>query len=105
MMTDSGIEKVAVLGTGVLGGQIAWHSAFKGKQVVAYNRREESLSKIRVAHDKLAQIYIKDVGASTEDIASTKSRLSYVSDLEVAVSDADLVIESLPEITSIKTQN
>jgi 3-hydroxyacyl-CoA dehydrogenase len=104
MMTDSGIEKVAVLGTGVLGGQIAWHSAFKGKQVVAYNRREESLSKIRAAHDKLAQVYIKDVGASTEDIASTKSRLSYVSDLEVAVSDADLLIESLPEIPSIKTQ-
>jgi 3-hydroxyacyl-CoA dehydrogenase len=103
-MTDSGISKVAVLGTGVLGGQIAWHSAYKGKQVTAYNRREESLSKIRAAHDQLAQIYIQDVGASAEDIVATQSRLSYVSDLEEAVADADLVIESLPEVPSIKTQ-
>ena len=104
MMTESGINKVAVLGTGVLGGQIAWHSAYKGKQVTAYNRREESLSKIRAAHEELAQIYTQDVGASTEDIVATKSRLSYVSDLEEAVADADLVIESLPEVPSIKTQ-
>jgi len=103
-MTDSGINKVAVLGTGVLGGQIAWHSAYKGKQVTAYNRREESLSKIRAAHDQLAQIYTQDVGASAEDIAATQSRLSYVSDLKEAVGDADLVIESLPEIPSIKVQ-
>ena len=39
-MDSSNIEKVAVLGTGVLGGQIAWHCAYKGKHVVAYNRRE-----------------------------------------------------------------
>lgn len=103
-MTDSGINKVAVLGTGVLGGQIAWHSAYKGKQVTAYNRREESLSKIRAAHDQLAQIYTQDVGASAEDIAATRSRLSYVSDLKEAVGDADLVIESLPEIPGIKIQ-
>ena len=103
-MTDSGITKVAVLGTGVLGGQIAWHSAYKGKQVTAYNRREESLGKIRAAHDQLAQIYTQDLGASAEDIAATRSRLSYVSDLKEAVGDADLVIESLPEIPGIKNQ-
>ena len=103
-MADSGINKVAVLGTGVLGGQIAWHCAYKGKQVVAYNRRAESLHKIRAAHDQLAQAYAEDLGASEEDIAATRSRLDYVSDLEQAVGNADLVIESLPEIPRIKTE-
>ena len=103
-MTDSGITKVAVLGTGVLGGQIAWHSAYQGKQVTAYNRREESLSKIRAAHEQLAQTYTRDLGASAADIMATQSRISYVSDLGKAVADADLVIESLPEVPDIKIQ-
>jgi 3-hydroxyacyl-CoA dehydrogenase len=103
-MNESGISKVAVLGTGVLGGQIAWHSAYNGKQVTAYNRREESLSKIRAAHAQLAEIYARDLGASVEDIAATQSRLSYASDLKEAVGEADLVIESLPEVPSIKIQ-
>ena len=71
-MTDSGITKVAVLGTGVLGGQIAWHSAYHGKQVTAYNRRDESLSKIRDAHEQLAHTYTRDLGASAEDILATQ---------------------------------
>lgn len=103
-MDSSNIKKVVVLGTGVLGGQIAWHCAYKGKHVVAYNRREESLEKARAAHDKLAQIYMDDVGASAEHIAATRSRLSYLSDLQIAVSDVDLVIESLPEIPAIKSE-
>ena len=103
-MSNSGLDKVAVLGTGVLGGQIAWHSAYNGKQVVAYNRREESLYKVRDAHDQLAQIYRSDLGASDADIAATRSRITYLSDLEQAVKDADLVIESLPEIPAVKTE-
>ena len=102
-MTESGINKVAVLGTGVLGGQIAWHSAYMGKDVVAFNRREESLDKVRSAHHKLAQAYAEDLGASAEDITATQSRIGYVSDLKQAVGEADLVIESLPEVPKIKT--
>lgn len=36
-MTKSKIDKLLVLGSGVLGGQIAFQSAYKGKQVTVYD--------------------------------------------------------------------
>ena len=39
------IRKVAVLGTGVLGSQIAFQSAYTGFEVVAYDINDESLQK------------------------------------------------------------
>ena len=36
-MATSGIERVTVLGGGVLGSQIAWHSAFRGKTVTVFD--------------------------------------------------------------------
>ena len=42
-MSGSGLNKLTVLGAGVLGGQIAWQSAFCGKSVVVYDLYEEAL--------------------------------------------------------------
>jgi 3-hydroxyacyl-CoA dehydrogenase len=94
---------ITVLGSGVLGGQIAWHSAFKGKDVVVYDIVEDALVRCRAAHDQYSAIYLKDVGARDADIAETRSRLSYTTDLAVAVARADLVIEAVPEIPEVKT--
>jgi 3-hydroxybutyryl-CoA dehydrogenase len=99
----SRINQVTVLGSGVLGGQIAWHSAFRGKTVVAYDITEEALAKCRAAHDHYAGIYRADLAASEEAIAQTRARLSYATDLASAVRNADLVIEAVPEIPEIKT--
>jgi 3-hydroxyacyl-CoA dehydrogenase len=38
-MSNSKLDRVAVLGAGVLGGQIALHSAFKGKSVSLQSAR------------------------------------------------------------------
>ncbi len=99
----SRINHVVTLGSGVLGGQIAWHSAFRGKTVVAYDLTEDALSKCRAAHDRYAAIYRADVGATDEAIAATRARLRYTADLGAAVASADLVIESVPEVPEIKT--
>ena len=99
----SRIHHVTTLGSGVLGGQIAWHSAFRGKTVVAFDTSEEALSRCRAAHDQYAGIYKTDVGASDEAIAQTRGRLRYTSDLAAAVAQADLVIESVPEVPEAKT--
>lgn len=99
----SRINHVTTLGSGVLGGQIAWHSAFRGKTVVACDLSEDTLSRCRAAHDHYAGIYRNDLGASEQAIAQTRTRLSYTTDLAVAVARADLVIESVPEIPDVKT--
>jgi len=99
----SKLNHLTVLGSGVLGGQIGWHSAYKGKTVVVYDINENALARCRAAHEQYAGIYLQDVGASAADVATTRSRLSFTTDLAAAVANADLVIEAVPEVPEIKT--
>jgi 3-hydroxybutyryl-CoA dehydrogenase len=102
-MTQQSLDKLTVIGAGVLGGQIAWHSAFRGKQVVMYDLHEESLEHCRGAHQQYAHIYMQDLGASELMIEQTRACIRYSSDLPSAVAEADIVIESVPEIPEVKT--
>jgi len=102
-MKDRSMDRLTVLGGGVLGGQIAWHSAFRGKKVVVYDLYDESLDGCRMAHDRYADIYQTDLGAKAGDIAGTRDRLTYTSDLAAAVREAEVVIEAVPEIPDVKT--
>lgn len=98
----SNINCVTVLGSGVLGGQIAWHTAFKGKTVCVYDISESALEQCKATHQHYAGIYMQEVGASEDDISAAHSRLSYTDELAQAVSKADLVIEAVPEIPEVK---
>ncbi|WP_406335824.1 3-hydroxyacyl-CoA dehydrogenase NAD-binding domain-containing protein [Streptomyces sp. NBC_00203] len=77
----SRLDKATVLGSGVLGGQIAWHSAFKGKALAVYDIAPDAIERCRAAHDQLAAVYPSDVGADDADIAATRERLTYGTDL------------------------
>ncbi len=99
---SSGLEKFSMIGAGVLGGQIAWQSAFSGKQVVVYDINEEGLERCRSAQQMYAGIYQKDLGATAEQIEQTRSRLRFTTDLADAVAEADVVIEAVPEIPEVK---
>ena len=103
-MATSGLDHLTVAGAGVLGGQIAWQSAFKGKSVVVYDRYQEGLDHCKVAHQTYAHIYQRDLGASAQDIQATEGRLTFTTDLQQAVADTDLVIEAVPEIPEVKTE-
>ena len=103
-MTDSKLNKLTVIGAGVLGGQIAWQSAFRGKDVIVYDLYEEGLERCRTAHQTYAHIYIHDLGATETDIQETQGRLSFSTDLQQAVADADIISECAPEIPDVKTR-
>lgn len=97
------IRKVTVLGTGVLGSQIAFQSAFSGFEVTAYDIDDKALKAGRERFDKLAAVYAKDVaGAGDGKAERTATGIALTSDLAQAVRDADLVIEAVPEVLSIK---
>lgn len=100
----SRIANVTVMGSGVLGGQIAWHSAVNGKNVSVLDVSEDSLSRCRAAHDHYAGIYIRDCGVSDGEIDKARARLNYTTDLGTAVNRADLVIEAVPEIPQVKIE-
>ena len=98
------LDNVTVLGAGVLGGQIAWQSAFKNKKVVVYDLHEEGLAHCRSAHLRYADVYMRDLEATETMIEETRSRLYFTTDMQEAVAAADLVIEAVPEIPEVKTK-
>ena len=99
------IEKVVVLGTGVLGSQIAYQTAYSGFDVTAYDISDEILEKARNGFAGLAARYEQEVeGASDDSTRAAMARIRYSSQLEDAVRDADLVIESAPERLDIKRE-
>lgn len=96
------IKNVTVAGSGVLGYQIAFQSAFHGYNVTVYDINDEVLERAKDKFEILSEAFQKDLSASQKEIDATKSRLTYTSDLENAAKDADLLIEAVPESPEIK---
>ena len=96
------IKNVMIAGGGTLGSQIAWQTAFHGFEVTVYDAFEKGLETSKALHKKYANHFLKTRGASQEEIYNALTRLSYTTDLQQAVKDADLVSESIPEVVEIK---
>lgn len=99
------IKNVTVLGTGVLGAQIAFQTAYKGYSVTAYDISDAAVVKAKTFLDYVAGRYLDDVkGADQSTIAAARSRLTFVTDLAAAAKDADLIIEAVPEKIELKRE-
>ncbi|RFA15015.1 3-hydroxybutyryl-CoA dehydrogenase [Subtercola boreus] len=104
------ITNVTVLGTGVLGSQIAFQAAWFGFDVTAYDLTDELVSAARTRFEKLAGIYTADnVGGDADHPVEGRAEkvlagIRVTSDLAEAVSDADLVIEAVPENLEVKRE-
>lgn len=104
-MTDirTDIHTVTVLGTGVLGAQIAYQTAFAGFQVVAWDITDAAIAAAAERFAGLAATYVAEVpGATAETTAAAIARIRLTTDIADAVADADLVIEAVPENPEIK---
>jgi 3-hydroxybutyryl-CoA dehydrogenase len=98
------LSNITVLGTGVLGSQIAFQTAFSGFDVVAWDVDDAALDAARVRFRKLADRYIREdfQGSASGKAEAALTRLRYTSDLADAAKDADLVIEAVPEQLDLK---
>ncbi|CEE00186.1 3-hydroxyacyl-CoA dehydrogenase NAD-binding [Caldibacillus thermoamylovorans] len=95
-------KNITVAGSGVLGSQIAYQTAFHGFQVSVYDINDEALELAKERIKKLRPRYQEDLKATQEEVDAAYDRLSFYSDLAEAVKDADLVIEAVPERVEIK---
>jgi 3-hydroxyacyl-CoA dehydrogenase len=96
------IATVTVLGTGVLGSQIAYQIAYSGFDVVAYDINDEALTAAKKRFARLAATY-KEVKIGTDGKADAAlQRITWQTDLGRAVANADLVIEAIPEKLELK---
>lgn len=96
------IKNVTVAGTGVLGSQIAFQTAFKGFDVSAYDINDDAIKKGKERFDVLKQRYQDDNYGTKEEVDAAYARISYHTDLAKAVENADLIIEAVPEVLDIK---
>ena len=96
-------EHITVAGSGVLGSQIAYQTAYKGFYVNVYDISDEVLGHAKERLTKLKENYKEDLGATQQTVDEALNRISFYTDLAQAVADADLVIEAIPEVAHIKT--
>lgn len=96
-------KNVTVAGSGVLGYQIAFQTAFHGFKVTVYDINDEVLDKAKTKFFELSECYKRDLNATQEQLDNTFNNLSYQSNLAEAVKDADLLVEAVPEDVSIKS--
>jgi len=99
---DQKIRKVAVIGSGILGTQIAVQAAHFGYDVTVYDSDPASFGK---AHQDLKSVLGRAVGKPLFTPAQWEEEAQKVrlcSDLADALGEADLVIEAVPEEVEIK---
>lgn len=103
-MSVQKIEKVAVVGIGTLGIQIALQAAFYGCQVRAYDQDHTQFERML----KLTQFRIHNSGKKAspafENISETAKKILLCATLEEALQDVDIVIEAISEFIPIKRE-
>ena len=95
-------KNITIAGSGVLGYQIAFQTAFHGFNVTVYDINDEVLEKAKGKFEIMSSAFKSDLNASQQQLEDTYQKLRYSSNLEEAVKDADLLIEAVPENPQIK---
>lgn len=98
----SDIKKVAVIGGGTMGNGIAHVFAMNGFEVNLAETKQEFADRAIATIDKNLSRMVMKEKISEEDKKATLDRISVHLDLKKAVSDADLVVEAVPENFELK---
>ncbi|MFC2041062.1 3-hydroxyacyl-CoA dehydrogenase family protein [Chloroflexota bacterium] len=103
-MIGKPIERVAVIGAGLMGLGIAVEFARFGYQVSIYNTNQASSQKAMERAGEDLDLMVETELLTAEDAKATYKRLRPTTDLEDAASGADYVVESVLEILTLKQE-
>ncbi len=90
------LEKIAVVGVGTLGAQIAMQSSNSGYQVKVFDIKEGALQKT------LKTVKGVELLVPVDNWPACQAKIQQVNNLEKAIGDAELVIEAVPENLALK---
>lgn len=96
------IQKIAVLGLGTLGAQIAIQAAYYGRSVRGYDLDSEIFPKTIQNVKEMMETLGRFPTMPVEDWQKASSNVILTKDLGEAVRGADLVIEAVPEVLELK---
>lgn len=98
------VQKITVVGAGIMGSGIAYTCALNGFSVVLQDIAEAGLMKAKNEIEKIAS-HSEEKGFITyEQKESALKRIYYESELEIAVQEAELVIEAIIENMDVKIE-
>lgn len=98
------IKRIVVVGSGVMGRGIAYVGATGGYSVSIVDVNPVALKNAKLEIETIFEKGIARGKVTAEGAANAQNNLSYVTDLVEAASTADLIIEAVPEIATIKQQ-
>ena len=96
------IRKVAVVGTGLLGTQIAIQATCFGYEVSAHDPDEGSFNRVQQNLKASMKISGGEPIVPMEDWKKAANKVKFCKELEKALRDADIVIEAVPEDLELK---
>ena len=96
------IKNLTVAGSGVLGSQIAFQSAFSGLDVAVYDINDDAIAAGKKRMEGWKVRYVEDNYGTQAEVDDAFNRLTFHTDLGESVADADLLIEAIPEKVEIK---
>lgn len=101
-----GIARATIVGAGVMGAGIAQSFAIAGIDVTCVDVSRPTLDRARsiIVDGRFGLESASRRGLLTEPVADIAARISYLADLATAVSDADLVLEAVPEDLGLKVR-
>ncbi|MGN1402137.1 MAG: 3-hydroxyacyl-CoA dehydrogenase [Bacillus sp. (in: firmicutes)] len=94
--------KVVVVGSGVMGRGIAYSAARGGFDVKLVDTSSDALNNAKVELEGLVQTGLEKKKLTVSEGTRIREYILYSVDLKQSAADADLVIEAVPEIASIK---
>lgn len=97
------VERITVIGSGIMGHGIAQAAIFSGYTVVLYDIAQEMLDKaVSTIEGNIEKRFVTKGKITAEEGAEIRDRLSTSVDLGEAAKEADLVIEAAPEMLDLK---
>ena len=96
------IRKVAVIGTGLLGTQIAIQATCFGYEVSAHDPDEGSFNRVQQNLKASMKISGGEPTVPMEEWEKAANKVKFCKELEEALRDADIVIEAVPEDLELK---
>lgn len=96
------IKKVAMIGAGQMGNQIAMQAAISGYEVVCYSRRASTVESAEAFTKKWFEKSVAKKKMDTATAEQAQARLEFTTSLEKAATGAGLIIEAVADREDLK---
>lgn len=96
------IKKVVVVGSGLMGRQIAMQAAISGYDVCCYAVPQFMVDEAARFSDDWFSKRVASGKMSAEAAKEIQSRLKFTGDIHIAAMGADIVLEAVPDVVDIK---